>query len=331
MSLYSDLSETRKRAQNAAQELRKAKEDLSKADDKIILLVNELAVTKKKLSDLQEETKEEMMKIKGELYSSSTISADSGCLSTGSSSVVMETPDWLLSLDDIKVTDTVLLSTRSGILYKGEFCGTCVSVKVLRKKCDEEDFMKMATQISKLHHPNLVLFIGSINGKNPSIVFESLPSKPLNILLEEAPLSRSHMLKIAKDICQAIRYLHQQTPLPVTHGTLGSQVVFVETLTTSIKGKLTDACLYPQYSHPQPAYTPPEKHQSPKMDVYAFGILLIEMYCRKALNSSQNEREKQVQHINWPGMVDIIKNCLVGKPDDRFSMRMISTRLNDIS
>ncbi len=325
--MYSDLSETRKRAQNAIQELRKVKEDLLKADGKIINLEDEITTARQKYSDLQEESREEMMKLKAELHSTSATSADSGC----GSSIVMETPDWLLSLDEVKITDDIILSTRSGNIYTGDYCGIDVAVKVLKKKCVEDDFITMVTQINKLRHPNLVLFLGAVNGENPSIVYESLPSKPLNLLLEEAPLSRSHMLKIAKDICQAVRYLHQQTPLPITHGTINSRVIFVETLTTSIKAKLSDVCLYPLYSQPQATYMPPESYQSPKMDVYAFGVLLIEMYCRKALNSSQSEREKQVQHINWPGMVDIIKNCLLVKQDDRFSMKIIFTRLIDIS
>ena len=330
------MSETRKRAQTVEQELQKTKQDLLRAKNEAARLEEELSSTKQKPQDLKEEAREEVLRMKGDFYplqSNSTTSADSGSSSvnTTSSSVSMDTPDWAIGLDELKISESTMLSSRSGNVYSGDFYGSAVAVKFPRKAQSENEFVKMIERISKLRHPNLVLFVGATLGENLAIITEPLPSKPLNILIEEAPLSRSHLLSIAKDTTRGLHYLHRQHPFPLTHGSLSSRVIFVEMWANTWKAKLSDTGFYPLYSQPLAAYAAPEINPSPKMDVYAFGILVIEMYCRKALISSQSEREKQVQHINWPGMVEIVRGCLLSEPEGRLSMGEVLTKLCALS
>ena len=301
-------------------------------------LKNDLTVTERKLDDIRTETREEILKLKGELHSNSLVSTDSGCCS----SVVMETvatetsPNWLIDLKAVVTDGNSKRACRSGALYEGEYCGVGVSVKQLSKGGHTtEEFTRTMDQLSTLRHPNLVLFMGAIMGnKQYSIITETLPLKPLNVLIEESPLSRGNLLKIARGVALALVCLHQRSPSPLTHGTVSSQVVYLDTLPGGGCGrpKLSDSCLYPLYSRPLAAYAPPEAEATPKMDVYSFGVLLIEMCCRKALVSSQSEREKQVQHVNWPEMAAIIsQDCLHSDPGDRASSEHVYTNLTKLN
>lgn len=328
-SLYGDLSDARKRALKAETDYRKANEEALKAKNEAKRLEGELAEAERKLEELQEEMREEMMKIRNELHSLQSTSTSSTALS-------LESPEWVLKNEDLQICDKVLIRSRSGEVHLGTFRGAKVAVKYPHKVTSLEEFTKAMNIISNLHHPNLLLFIGALLGENPVIVTEVPPSKPLNILLEESPLSRGSILSISRDIACALNHLHLHNPHPIIHGSISSHVVFAETTEGIRKAKLSDTALFPHFIQPPAAYAAPEipnpSAHTHKMDVYSFGVLLIEMYCRKALGSSlSTERDKQLQHINWPEMVYIIRQCLVIEPNDRQHISNILIELNDLS
>ena len=328
-SLYRDLSDARKRALKAETDYRKANEEALKAKNEAKRLEGELAEAERKLEELQEEMREEMMKIRNELHSLQSTSTSSTALS-------LESPEWVLKNEDLQICDKVLIRSRSGEVHLGTFRGAKVAVKYPHKVTSLEEFTKAMNIISNLHHPNLLLFIGALLGENPVIVTEVPPSKPLNILLEESPLSRGSILSISRDIACALNHLHLHNPHPIIHGSVSSHVVFAETTEGIRKAKLSDTALFPHFIQPPSAYAAPEipnpSAHTHKMDVYSFGVLLIEMYCRKALGSSlSTERDKQLQHINWPEMVYIIRQCLVIEPNDRQHISNILIELNDLS
>lgn len=299
---------------------------------------NELCVTERKLDNIRTETREEILKLKGELQSNSLVSTDSGCSSVAMETIATETsPNWLINSEAVVTNGNSKRACRSGALYEGEYCRMGVSVKQLSKGGrTQEEFTRTMNQLSTLRHPNLVLFMGAIimGNEQYSIITEALPLKPLNVLIEESPLSRGNLLKIARGVALALVYLHQRSPSPITHGTVSSQVVYLDTLPGGGWGrpKLSDSCLYPLYSRPLAAYAPPEDEITPKMDVYSFGVLLIEMCCRKALVSSQSEREKQVQHVNWPEMAAIIsQDCLHSDPSNRTTSEHVYANLTKLT
>lgn len=326
--MLSDLTDTQKKLKVANKDLDMAKHQLISANERVAVMEQEHEVTKRKLRNLQE-MKGPVEGVEGEefrVHSQSVIS--------GVSSVVMEAPDWSIASDDVVYDNRVeaSISSSTGHYFTGEYLGCKVSVKPLLKKLPEDKYMKMVHQIHQLHHSNLLLFLGAVKGVNPVIIYELLPSKPLNILLEESPLPRTSIIRISTDVCHAMVYLHHKTP-PIIHGLISSRVIFVESSRGELGliAKLGDVGLYPSYCSTIPAYTSPDTCATPKIDVYAFGVLLIEMCCRKALVSSHSERDKQVQHINWVPMVGIIKNCLDYEPDYRHSMKQILTALKELS
>ena len=73
-----------------------------------------------------------------------------------------------------------------------------------------------------------------------------------------------------------------------------------------------------------PTYAAPETsfpfHHSPKMDVYSYGILLVEM-CLRELPESQPEcLQEQIQRIQWVSLVSLIRRCTSERPAHRPTM-----------
>ena len=73
------------------------------------------------------------------------------------------------------------------------------------------------------------------------------------------------------------------------------------------------------------AYAAPEARfpdqQSLNMDVFSFGVLLVEMCSQEFPESKQEQQEAQIKHIQWPTMVFLIRRCISERPADRPSMR----------
>lgn len=286
-----------------------------------------MSEAKKKLEDVREEAHEKLSQLRDELasvQSSSTSLMYSSIANSSSSTFSLGSDfeqDWVINEDEIEFDKDILLRMKTGDLHVGFFRSTKVIVKILHKVSSLGDFKQSMKTVSKLRHPNLVLFMGATIGETPLIVTEMAQFKLLNVHLEGAPLSRGHMISIAKDVAFALNYLHLQRPCPVVHGSVSSQTVLLEAREKGWKGKLSDTGFFPQLSHPLSTYAAPEmfdpNSHSVKLDVYSFGVLLIELYCRKALGSSSGERNKQIEHINWPEMVVIIRKCLTAEAPDR--------------
>ena len=62
----------------------------------------------------------------------------------------------------------------------------------------------------------------------------------------------------------------------------------------------------PAYAAPEACF--PDQH-SPKMDVFSFGVLLVEMCLQQLPESDRAQREVQIQCIQWPAMVSLVRQC----------------------
>ena len=80
-----------------------------------------------------------------------------------------------------------------------------------------ERFVREATRAASFEHPNLVrvLDFGSTHGKQPYVVMEHVPGRSLGaIIREEAPLPQARVVRLVRDICSALAYVH---PFGVVH------------------------------------------------------------------------------------------------------------------
>ena len=70
-------------------------------------------------------------------------------------------------------------------------------------------------------------------------------------------------------------------------------------------------------------------HQTLKMDVYSFGVLLIEMLTRQMPEGTIEALVQSVQP-RWPRCVPLITSCTATDPNQRPSMQQVIDQLNSI-
>ena len=135
----------------------------------------------------------------------------------------------------------------------------------------------------------------------------------------EHRLSREHILSIAMDVACALNYLHHLVPDPIIHRDLSSANVLLKpTPNRGWLAKVSDygSANFQQWVQTQypggPVYAAPESYnpalQSPKMDIYSFGVLLIEM-CTCEFPTPEC-RPDLIESICYPQLVRLIRLCL---------------------
>ena len=163
-------------------------------------------------------------------------------------------------------------------------------------KCLHEDlvypyhrniFQREMSFAAKLRHPNLLLFIGATVEPAMIILTEVMPTS-LRALVNQTRLTNKQIVSIALDVARALNYLHLMRPHPILHRDLSSANVLLEpTPEDGWRAKVSDygTANFSQYLRTEnpgsPVYSAPEARnpdlQPAKMDIYSFGVLLIEM------------------------------------------------------
>jgi len=181
-------------------------------------------------------------------------------------------------------------------VYKGRWKHTDVAIKRVFKSEQTgehvDEFIKEIAILSKLHHPNILLFLGasiSNNGlfivteyMNRGSVYGNLHS-PLNKVNGKSKLDYKMKLHLLLDAARGMLYLHTFDP-PIIHRDLKTQNLLVDEFG---RGKLCDFGLSReivsttmsrlgtiQYSAPE---TLRGEHYGEAIDMYSFGILIWEM------------------------------------------------------
>jgi len=162
-----------------------------------------------------------------------------------------------------------------------------------------EDFMDEMRTLSKLRHPCITTVMGAVVDKNtePMMVMELMDYGSLYDLLhnDSMDIEGETILPILRDIAQGLRFLHAAQPL-IIHGDLKSHNVLVD---SKFRAKVADFGLSQKknlgisthlgMAQTAPSGTPfwmaPEllagNTNTTSSDVYAFGIVLFEVYSRQ--------------------------------------------------
>uniref|UniRef100_A0A0D9WJE7 non-specific serine/threonine protein kinase n=1 Tax=Leersia perrieri TaxID=77586 RepID=A0A0D9WJE7_9ORYZ len=215
-----------------------------------------------------------------------------------------------------------------GTVYKGELRdGRVVAVKRLyNNSCRRvEQFVNEAAILSRLRHPNLVLFYGCTSSRSRELllVYEYVPNGTVADHLHggratERALTWPLRLDIAVEAAAALAYLHAVEP-PIVHRDIKTNNILLD---ANFHVKVADfglSRLFPRdathvSTAPQgtPGYVDPEYHQcyqlTDKSDVYSFGVVLAELISSKPAVDVTRDRDE----INLAGMaINKIQRCQV--------------------
>ncbi|TYI91888.1 hypothetical protein E1A91_D02G027200v1 [Gossypium mustelinum] len=238
-----------------------------------------------------------------------------------------------------------------GIVYKGELQdGTQIAVK--RMECAAKgtkglnEFQAEIAVLTKVRHRHLVALLGyCINGNERLLVYEYMPQGTLGQHLFEwrengyAPLTWKQRVTIALDVARGVEYLHSLAQQSFIHRDLKPNNIL---LTDDMRAKVADFGLVKNapegkysletrlagtFGYLAPEYAATGRVTT-KVDVYAFGVVLMEIITgRQALDVTLPDEKSHlvtwfrrvlVNKDNIPKVVDETINC-----DNEETMAMI--------
>ena len=154
-----------------------------------------------------------------------------------------ESPDWVISRNQIQVTDKCLGRGGWGIVVEGKCCGCAVAVKkihdLILSNHNRSLFVREMNIASRCRHPCLLQFIGATNDEGSPLFVTELMETSLRALLKR-PLSATELFVISLDVARALNYLHQKQPSPIIHRDISSANVLLWRQGDQWRAKVSD-------------------------------------------------------------------------------------------
>ena len=238
-------------------------------------------------------------------------------------------PSWEVMEEELEETDETL-----GI---GGWAVVKVAKLKVAAKClhsqlvydyHRRQFRREMDVAARVSHPNLLRFLGARLEGGMAILTEFMPTS-LRALVNRRPrqhLPLQHLLSIAVYVARALNYLHNMTPDPIIHRDLSSANVLLQPspdggwlAKVSDYGTANFQSQLQTENSGSPVYTAPESNnpalQSPKMDIFSFGVLLVEM-CTCDFPAPER-RAELMESIRHEGLLNLIRRCLREDRDRR--------------
>ncbi|KAJ9158696.1 hypothetical protein P3X46_024257 [Hevea brasiliensis] len=205
-----------------------------------------------------------------------------------------------------------------GTVYKGVLLSSNSRTYVAVKKLDrmvqegEKEFKTEVSAIAKTHHKNLVRLIGFCDeGSNKLLVYEFMSNGTLASLL--FGMSRSDWnkrLQMAFGIARGLTYLHEECSTQIIHCDIKPQNILLD---DSFTARISDFGLAKLLMSDQTrthtgirgtrGYVAPEWFRNmpitAKVDVYSYGVMLLEIICCRRGLEMENENEEEVILADW--------------------------------
>ncbi|CAI0406645.1 unnamed protein product [Linum tenue] len=182
-----------------------------------------------------------------------------------------------------------------GTVYKGILRNREIAVKRVSKKVTsqvKQEFISEVTTIGNLHHKNLVKLIGwAHEGQEYLLVYEYMPNGSLDKLIFDDDESSSSSIRwetrlnIVSGVARALEYLHTGCEKRVLHRDIKASNIMLD---SEFNAKLGDFGLARTIKQADNlagtlGYMAPEifltGRATLESDVYAFGILVLEVCC----------------------------------------------------
>ena len=155
-----------------------------------------------------------------------------------------QSPDWVISRDQIQLTDKCLGRGGWGSVVEGKYCGCAVAVKqmyeLILSDHNRRLFEREMNIASRCRHPCLLQFIGATNDEGSPLFVTELMESSLRALLEQRPLSSNEVSVISLDVARALNYLHQKEPSPIIHRDISSANVLLWRQADQWRAKVSD-------------------------------------------------------------------------------------------
>ncbi|XP_066526222.1 serine/threonine-protein kinase WNK1 isoform X2 [Hoplias malabaricus] len=213
-------------------------------------------------------------------------------------------------------------------------------------KAEQQRFKEEAEMLKGLQHPNIVRFYDSwesvLRGKKCIVlVTELMTSGTLKTYLKRFKVMKPKVLRSwCRQILKGLQFLHTRTP-PIVHRDLKCDNIFITGPTGSVKiGDLGLATLmrtsFAKSVIGTPEFMAPEmyeEHYDESVDVYAFGMCMLEMATSEypyseCQNAAQIYRKvtsgikpASFEKVNDPEIKEIIEGCIRQNRGERLSIK----------
>ncbi|XP_077452746.1 uncharacterized protein wnk3 isoform X2 [Stigmatopora argus] len=217
-------------------------------------------------------------------------------------------------------------------------------------KAEQQRFKEEAEMLKGLQHPNIVRFYDSWESvqrgkKCIVLVTELMTSGTLKTYLKRFKVMKPKVLRSwCRQILKGLHFLHTRTP-PIVHRDLKCDNIFITGPTGSVKiGDLGLATLmrtsFAKSVIGTPEFMAPEmyeEHYDESVDVYAFGMCMLEMATSEypyseCQNAAQIYRKvtsgikpASFDKVNDPEIKEIIEGCIRQNKSQRLSIRDLLT------
>ena len=272
-NLIRQLRQTEEQRDNTRRELESCQEQLRGRDLKEANLLDQLREKEQELENSQRETtemeqrltncqgqireKDEEMSNKQQLLSTSEKQLSvkeqevnelelslTAAQQTLSQQRQQETCDWIISQNEIQVTDKCLGRGGWGSVNEGTYCGCRIAVKQIHELIlsphNRRLFEREMNIASRCRHPCLLQFIGATNDERSPLFVTEIMETSLRALLEQRELSETETTVISLDVARALNYLHQKKPSPIIHRDVSSGNVLLWRQGDQWRAKVSD-------------------------------------------------------------------------------------------
>ena len=312
-------------------DVQKGNEQLQKANT---YLQDQLSLTKQQLIDVQKNNDLSQAKLQNQLSLTQQ-------QLLGVQSMITCSRLWVISHDQFEIGKEIGRGAWASV-HESTFRGAKVAAKRLHDEITSPETIELFHQEMKMalhcQHQNIVTFLGVTLEYHPVILME-LMDISLRSAYKRGNVEHQQIFGVFHDIARALHFLHTR-PDPVIHRDVSSANVLLKDCGNkkwlAKLGDLGTAKIQQHITTPGPgalAYAAPEvadpKRHSTKMDVYSFGVLVIEVFTKTLPFKNLNALKAQVQ-LQFPQYHQLVTSCIIQQSSHRPTMYEVMEQLNKI-